>query len=70
MLSHQGHDAHRPFRAQIRIAILVFSLIAAVLLLSEHRVHALSLLPYLLLIACPLLHLLHRHGSHRDKARD
>ena len=50
----------------------------ALLLLPEHFDHALAFLPYLLLLACPLLHLLHgRHhgekhvagGSAREPAR-
>lgn len=46
--------------------------ILAVLLLTEHTEHLLSALPYLLLLACPLMHLfLHRHGhseSHHSKS--
>jgi len=40
-----------------------FLLIAAFLLLSEHRAHALGVLPFLLLAACPLLHMF-MHGGH------
>jgi hypothetical protein len=36
----------------------------AVLLLSEHREHALDYLPFLVLLACPLMHVL-MHGKHR-----
>lgn len=48
-------------------ALIAFLAIAAFFLLSEHRAHALGLLPYLLLLACPLMHLLmHRgHGGGR-----
>jgi heme/copper-type cytochrome/quinol oxidase subunit 4 len=47
----------------------IFLGIAALLLIFEHRVHALEAmpyLPYLLLLACPLLHVfMHRgHGGH------
>ena len=50
---------------------LGFAAITGFLLLSEHRAHALSALPFLLLLACPLLHVfMHRghggHGSHDD----
>ena len=46
-----------------------FLLIAAFFVLTEHTAHILGVLPYLLLLACPLLHLFHRghgggHGSH------
>ncbi|CAN7491495.1 DUF2933 domain-containing protein [Pararhizobium sp. LjRoot238] len=32
--------------------------------LREHWAHALGLAPYLLLLACPLMHLFHGHGGH------
>ena len=39
-------------------------------LLLSHRAHALALVPYLLLLACPVMHLFHRHhgGQHRTTA--
>jgi hypothetical protein len=40
-----------------------FLLIAGFFLLSEHRAHALGVLPFLLLAACPLLHMF-MHGGH------
>jgi hypothetical protein len=43
--------------------LVAFGLIAAFFLLSEHRAHALGVLPYLLLLACPLLHMF-SHGHH------
>ncbi len=33
-------------------------------LLVEHRAHLYGVLPYLLLLACPLMHLFHGHGGH------
>ncbi|KAF0136395.1 MAG: hypothetical protein FD152_1029 [Xanthobacteraceae bacterium] len=50
------------------IALASLAIIAAFYVLREHWSHALGVLPYLLLLACPLLHLLHGHGgqgSHR-----
>ncbi|THK39178.1 DUF2933 domain-containing protein [Ensifer sp. MPMI2T] len=38
--------------------------IAVFFVLREHWAHALGLAPYLLLLACPLMHLFHGHGSH------
>lgn len=40
-----------------------FALIAAYFLLTEHRAHVVQFLPFVLLLACPLLHLFHRHGG-------
>lgn len=47
-----------------RIAI-GFLLIAALLLYYEHRVHVLGYLPFLLLLACLLMHLFMHHGHGR-----
>lgn len=47
-----------------------FVAIAGFFLLTEHRAHVLGLLPYLLLAACPLMHLFmhrgHHHGAHNN----
>lgn len=56
------------FRGKITFA--VFLAIASFFLLTEHRAHAFGFLPYLLLLACPLMHLFHHgghgHGGHRN----
>lgn len=43
-----------------------FLAIAGFLLFTEHRAHLLGILPYLILLACPLMHLFmhHGHGGH------
>ena len=50
------------------VAICVLLAIAPVLLWRDHRAHVFSVLPYLLLAACPIMHLLmhRRHGTHTD----
>jgi hypothetical protein len=50
-------------RNRAAIAAAVFVAAAAYLLWSEHRAHALGVLPYLLLLACPLMHVF-MHGGH------
>jgi hypothetical protein len=46
------------------LALLSAAAIGAFFVLREHWSHALGLLPYLLLISCPLMHLLgHGHLS-------
>lgn len=48
------------------IGLCAFLAIAAFFLWAEHRAHILGVLPYLLLAACPIIHLfMHRsHGGH------
>jgi hypothetical protein len=41
-----------------------FLAIAGFLLFTEHRAHVLGILPYLLLLACPLMHSFMHHGHH------
>jgi len=49
------------------IGVCLFLAAAAFFLWTEHRAHLLGILPYLILLACPFIHLfLHRgHGGHR-----
>ena len=46
--------------------MLGFLVIAGVLLFTEHRAHALGILIWLPLLACPLMHIFmhHGHGGH------
>lgn len=67
-------DPSRGFwRSRGGIVAIGFLLAAAFLLLSEHRVHALGYLPFLLLLACPLMHMFmhhgHGHGRHAEHRR-
>ena len=55
-----------PFwRSRYGLGLVVFGAVAAYFLLSEHRAHFLGALPYLLLLACPLMHLFMHHGHGR-----
>ena len=57
--------------AKIRIAFYVLLAIAMFFLLTEHRAHAFGILPYLLLLACPLMHLFGHHGhSHGTSSKE
>ncbi|MEQ1613787.1 MAG: DUF2933 domain-containing protein [Hyphomicrobiaceae bacterium] len=51
--------------------LLGFIAIAGFMLVSEHRAHVLGALPFLFLLACPLMHVFMHgghgsHGSHGD----
>lgn len=57
------------FRSRTGLAFLTFLAIAAFFLITEHTAHVFGILPYVLLLLCPVLHLfMHRghsgHGSH------
>lgn len=55
-------EARSWLRSRSGLVLLAFLAIAAFFLVTEHTAHALGALPYLLLLACPLLHFL--HGGH------
>lgn len=54
------------------LGVCLFLVIAAFLLLEEHRAHIFGLLPYALLLLCPVIHLfMHRgHGRSTDAGHE
>jgi len=77
---NEEHD-HKPtpfLRTPGGLVLIGFLAIAGYFLWTEHRAHllsGLSFLPWLLLLACPLLHFfMHRghggHGDHGSKGSD
>lgn len=48
----------------MKTALLMLALVGGVYLLREHWNHLAGNWVYLLLLACPLIHLLHGHGGH------
>jgi hypothetical protein len=65
-MDHAEHGRRRS-RPAWRGKWMLFALlaVAAVALWIEHRTHMLGILPYLIALACPLMHLFHhRHGHH------
>lgn len=70
----------KPLNWTFWIVLCGFTGFAALLLLGEHRNHLLGAIPYLILLACPFLHLfMHRghghggggghHGHHSDEGK-
>lgn len=49
------------------IALCIFLVIAGFYLITEHTAHTLGVLPYALVLLCPILHLF-MHGSHSGHA--
>ena len=54
----------RPFRIPFWLGFCLFAAIALFFLWEEHGAHILGALPYVLLLACPLLHLFMHRGGH------
>ena len=62
---HAQHDAAptRFWRSRYAIGLLVMGAVALYFLMTEHRAHFFGALPFLLLLACPLMHVF-MHGGH------
>jgi hypothetical protein len=60
-----GQEPEVPLR-RIRSGLILcgFGLIAAVYLLTEHTTYVFGAPPYLLILACPLMHVFMHHGGH------
>lgn len=58
------------WRSPLGIFMLVAGAVGVYYLLTEHLTHVTQAIPYLFLLACPLMHLFHGHGhghhSHHD----
>ena len=62
-ITHSEQIAAPPFwRSRYAVGLLVFGAVATYFLLSEHRAHFIGALPFLLLLACPLMHIFMHHG--------
>ena len=66
MAHEQGSHSESRTQSATKWVFIGFLLIGGYFLIMEHRAHlggVLTYLPFLLLLACPLLHLFH-HGGH------
>ena len=65
---HPLHDVQPKafWGSRYSIGLLVLGAIALYFLLTEHRAHFIFALPFLFLLACPLMHIFmhHDHGGH------
>ena len=80
MNHNQRHepDGGNETKSGIKWVFVGFAAVAAYFLITEHKAHLSGLLyylPFLLLLACPLLHLFHHggpggHGEHSSHRND
>ena len=63
-MHHQDSPPQQGFwRSRAFLVFLGFAAMALVLLWEEHKAHILGALPYVFLLACPLMHIF-MHGGH------
>ncbi len=65
-MTHDHDHQHQAERTSSRgkWILIGFLAIGAFFLFTEHRAHLFGILPFLLILACPLMHLFHSHGGH------
>ena len=70
---HTEHSTNGPsnqpdrLRTVSRFVFFGFAAVAAYFLITEHRAHLFGILPFLLLAACPLLHMFHHRGHEKNE---
>ena len=64
---HQDHPQGSFLASRAGLVLIGFLIIAGALLFTEHRAHALGILIWLPLLACPLMHIF-MHGGHGGHA--
>jgi hypothetical protein len=66
-----GSNERRPSNKSWRYALFAAVVLVGYYLVKEHRAHVLAVLPFVLLAACPLMHLfMHRGHSKRHSGSD
>ena len=60
----RGNEARSWWASPVGIVTLGFLGVAGYFLITEHTAHVLGALPWLLLAACPVMHLFMHHGHH------
>lgn len=63
---HDGEPASF-WRSRYGVGLIVLGSVAGYFLWTEHRAHLAGALPFLLLLACPLMHLFMHHDHGRDQ---
>lgn len=64
-MNHEHGESETPpgfWASRYAIGLLVIGAVAGYFLLTEHRAHFFGALPFLLLLACPLMHVFMHHG--------
>lgn len=65
-MEHTNESVRNTFSRNTWWIIFAIGLVGLVFLLRDHTSHVFSILPFLILLACPLMHLfMHKgHGGH------
>ena len=61
-MDHRPEDAPSFLRSPTGLAWLVAIAVGGFYLVTEHTAHLFGVLPYLVILACPLMHAFRHHG--------
>jgi Protein of unknown function (DUF2933) len=61
--AHDAHTGAPEHRGKLPLILVVLAVVLGFYLFTEHRAHLFGILPFLLFLACPLMHLF-MHGGH------
>ena len=64
-MDHEPAELPSFWRSPAGLALLVAMAVGGFYLVTEHTAHLFGALPYLLLLACPLMHVFMHHGHGR-----
>ena len=72
-MDHKYQETPSFWRSASGLTLLVAIAVGGFYLVTEHTAHLLGVLPYLLVLACPLMHVFmhrgHGHGGHQHSQR-
>jgi hypothetical protein len=77
MTAGRGHDQRDGLRdwllSRTGMATVIAVAVLGFLVYTDHTAHLLGVVPYLLVLACPLMHIFmhrgHHHGARHDRER-
>lgn len=69
-MDHSDHPSKLTWSSPTYIVLFGFLVVIGFFLITEHAAHLLGILPWLLLLACPLMHIFHGHGHHHGGGSD
>lgn len=63
---HSDPEPKGFWSSRYAVGLLVMGTATMYFLLTEHRAHFFGALPFLILLACPLMHVFMHHGGHKS----
>jgi hypothetical protein len=69
-MDHSDRPSNLTWLSPTYIVLFGFLVVIGFFLITEHGAHLLGILPWLLVLVCPLMHIFHGHGHHHGNDGD